>query len=79
MAPGPRSEPLGDEILETDREEEIADEDKRDGDLFDVAGVAGEALEMTRDAEMEVWIPVGAEEVGSVGTSDVTRDAEMVV
>ena len=54
MAVAPRREPLVDRLFETDREEEVTDEDETDGVIPEVEAVAMEALDMARDNEMGV-------------------------
>ena len=62
------SEPLVDEGLETEIEEEIAGRCDIDADLFGVVVVAGEALDVTRDAGIDVCKVADTEDVGSAST-----------
>ena len=68
MAPVPRPEPLVDEGLETEMEEEIAGGSDTDVNLFGVVVVAGEALDVTRDAGIDVCRVADTEDVGSAST-----------
>ena len=68
MAPVPRPEPLVDEGLETEMEEEIAGRSDTDADLICLVGVAGQALDVTRDAGIDVCRVAETEDVESAST-----------
>ncbi len=68
MAPVPRPEPLVDESLETEMGEEIAGGSDTDADLFGVVVAAGDALDVTRNAEIDVCRVADTEDVGSAST-----------
>lgn len=74
MAPVPRSGLLVDEGFETERGEEVADENNTVGTLFDVVVTAGEAVEVADEyntvGDLFEVVVVAGEAV------DVTRDAE---
>lgn len=54
IAPGARSEPLVGDFFETDKGEEVANECNTDEGLSEVVEGVGEALDVTRDADMDV-------------------------